>query len=307
MRKLIIILFFIGCYKSNAQSNYIALPDSNSLWTITAIYSGGSNSRIVVKGDSLYGSYSYKKYYAVNDSNLSIATYTFLAIVRQDIPNKKVFAIKSGTTYERLLYNFNLTLNDSVRVTPLDYAYPGTTGYGSNGYRLKVIVKDSVLINSQYRKRLELKEYNGLGYPEYWIEGVGSTLGILSSGGSGYLSADACIPFLLCQKYNGVLNYLNTTYNTCIPQICTGAGINEFKNKNEGLKFYPNPTNGIINIEVENANKIKVVNVLGELVKHEDLKFKQQSIDISSLQNGIYFLQVFNKDKLIGTAKIVKE
>ena len=53
---------------------------------------------------------------------------------------------------------------------------------------------------------------------------------------------------------------------------CSTVGIKENSFLSEVVKVYPNPTNGILNIEVENANKIKVVNVLGELVKHEDLK-----------------------------------
>jgi len=78
MRKLILFAILI-VVKTNAQT-YFALPDSNTLWTIADTYSGWS--RIIVKGDSLYGSYTYKKYHAVNDSNLSIIAATFLAIVR---------------------------------------------------------------------------------------------------------------------------------------------------------------------------------------------------------------------------------
>jgi hypothetical protein len=70
---------------------------------------------------------------------------------------------------------------------------------------------------------------------------------------------------------------------------------------------YPNPTNGSLNIEAENASKVQVVSLLGQLVKEEELKIENKKTDISTLQNGVYFLKVFDKDKLIGTTKIIKE
>ena len=73
------------------------------------------------------------------------------------------------------------------------------------------------------------------------------------------------------------------------------------------FKIYPNPTAGIFNIDIESVNKIQVINMLGELVKEEQLILKKQNINIQNLQNGIYFLQVFNKNKLIGSAKIIKQ
>jgi hypothetical protein len=89
--------------------------------------------------------------------------------------------------------------------------------------------------------------------------------------------------------------------------VISCLGVDELKNKAEDLKIYPNPTNGILNLEVENGSRIKVINVLGELVKEEELKSIKQDIDISNLKNGIYFLQVFDKESLIGITKIVKE
>ncbi len=90
---------------------------------------------------------------------------------------------------------------------------------------------------------------------------------------------------------------------------CSTVGIDELKIKNEELKIYPNPTNGIITIETANSSNIllKLTNVLGQLIKEETLKFEKQNINLVDLRNGIYFLQVYDNEKLIGTRKIVKE
>ena len=311
MRKLILFILLFSI-KIKAQT-YFKFPDSNAVWTESL----GFVAKYAVKGDSLYNTLTYKKYYIVNDTNLSIATYNYFAMVRQDITSKKVYAIKGGTTYERLLYNFNLSVNDSVRVTPLDFGYPGTTGYNSNGYKLKVIAKDSVLLNSQYRKRLKLDCYpNGWGWtnPEYWIEGIGSTFGIFGAGLSGYIITDVCFPILLCQKQNGVLNYLNPTYNSCFAIPCT-VGLNELITNNVVLKIVPNPTTDNVNLTLENIKftfkmeslQCSIINTFGQIVQTTNIQNQTTALNISNLQNGIYFLKVFDKNKLIGTTKIIKQ
>jgi len=88
---------------------------------------------------------------------------------------------------------------------------------------------------------------------------------------------------------------------------CSSVVLKDNSFLGKSVKVYPNPTNGAINIEIENANRIQIINILGELVKHEELKVEKQSIDLSNLQNGVYFLKVFDKNKLISTIKIIKE
>jgi hypothetical protein len=111
---------------------------------------------------------------------------------------------------------------------------------------------------------------------------------------------------LRCYSDNQIINYTRTS--TACNYYFTVTSINKFNSIEVALKIYPNPTNGILNIASTGlSTKIELVNVLGELVKEEELKLEKQPIDISNLQNGIYFLKVFDKDKLIATTKIVKE
>ncbi len=89
---------------------------------------------------------------------------------------------------------------------------------------------------------------------------------------------------------------------------CSTVGLNEFASTGSAtVRVYPNPTNGILSLDIEYGTRIKVINVLGEIVKEEELKYTNQYVYITSLKNGIYFLQVFDKDKLIGITKIIKE
>jgi hypothetical protein len=91
------------------------------------------------------------------------------------------------------------------------------------------------------------------------------------------------------------------------------AGENELKIRDERLKIYPNPSSGVFNIQLADATlsnyDLKLINVLGQEEKLDEV-IKQNDVitlNIQQLKKGIYFLQVFDKGKLIHTEKIIKE
>jgi hypothetical protein len=89
------------------------------------------------------------------------------------------------------------------------------------------------------------------------------------------------------------------------------AGANEFVNDDLRFKIYPNPSNGVLNIEISNYIdcRFKLTNVLGKEEQLEKTNEQNGNIKLNmrNIKNGVYFLHVFNKDKLIHTKKIIKE
>jgi hypothetical protein len=83
------------------------------------------------------------------------------------------------------------------------------------------------------------------------------------------------------------------------------------------FSVYPNPTDGIINIELNldsyqnKITEIKITDVLGKSVYTypplEGAGSLPESINISYLKAGIYFLSLYKNQSLIGTKKIIKE
>ncbi len=71
------------------------------------------------------------------------------------------------------------------------------------------------------------------------------------------------------------------------------------------FSVYPNPTTGILNIQ---SNKtivqIEIHNLLGQLVLTNSNK---NTIDISSVSQGVYFIKIMNENGNIGSQKVVKE
>lgn len=88
-------------------------------------------------------------------------------------------------------------------------------------------------------------------------------------------------------------NFTNVTLNW---QPSSTTGIDE-TTSNPEIVVYPNPTNGIFNIDYTNATSIKVINTLGVLVyetKIEELSQGTKSIDLANFANGIYMITVSN-------------
>jgi hypothetical protein len=87
-----------------------------------------------------------------------------------------------------------------------------------------------------------------------------------------------------------------STPNTAILAGDMGnSSINEVENSN--IKIYPNPTTDYLTVTgVENAKEINISNVLGEKVM--TLTTKDNKIDVSNLNNGVYFINMTTNDKV---------
>jgi hypothetical protein len=105
--------------------------------------------------------------------------------------------------------------------------------------------------------------------------------------------------FVTGADYNGELHsvlYLNNTYTLANKE-------NDHKN----VSIYPNPTNGIFKIKIEESNnsKITITNSAGKVIKNELLYEEGFSIDLTNESTGIYFITISN-DNGVFTRKINK-
>ncbi len=83
------------------------------------------------------------------------------------------------------------------------------------------------------------------------------------------------------------------------------ASISE--NQIEGLKVYPNPTNGMIAVNAqENIQNISIVNLAGQVVKTFDNDGLNAQLDISDLAAGNYILKI-TTDQTVGSYQIIKK
>jgi hypothetical protein len=295
---MLVMLFpFIG----KAQT-YKAFPDSNAKWTVSSVVGFVSSTISIyqVKNDSVYNSFTYKKYFRVSDTSINPVSSQLFAIVRQDIPAKKVYAIQSGTNSEKLIYDFSLNTGDSVSVYTFENFFSGS-------HKLKVCSKDSLLVNGAYRKRIALISYSGScpGYPftEYWIEGIGSSYGIFNSGIGDVYVTDVCYPELLCHKKNGTLEYINPAYNSCF-HTCTGTGLKSPDLQHSLPDVSPNPATEFLKIN-NDAELCEISDVSGRVLRSECPD--NGVIKLTGLEKGVYLIRLLKNNKLISTHRFVKE
>lgn len=73
-----------------------------------------------------------------------------------------------------------------------------------------------------------------------------------------------------------------------------------------GLKIYPNPSNNIINIAIDNANfnQIKLVNSLGKQIYAAEFQ-KSTKIDVSNFESGLYFIEISGTNVTAITRQVV--
>ena len=102
----------------------------------------------------------------------------------------------------------------------------------------------------------------------------------------------------------------NFSYNqgAILDLVPPSDGIND--NTSPKLLIYPNPTSGVFTIECENTNhdvcSFRIYDVFGKLLISNNLTNSNNTIDLSSQPNGIYFFQLIEDGKTTSFQKIVK-
>ena len=85
----------------------------------------------------------------------------------------------------------------------------------------------------------------------------------------------------------------------------TVSGIKDIQKSS--IRLYPNPANDILNISIEHASKLEIINASGQVVESTYLNDTKTSINVSHLKSGIYFVKVIDNAGNVGTQKLIIE
>jgi hypothetical protein len=278
-------LFFCICL---LNINFIysqSIVSSNKLWNnIIHYYDNYWNwgtETIKFTTDTTINSLTYKKVERSLDENQQ--NWSLYGYIREN-QNKQVFYKISPQDTERLLYDLNVQIHDTIDV------YGIYTLYNSaqlNSMRYYVSNIDSMLIGQTYRKRINLTiPYNATKTSlEEWIDSTGPMGGILHNqyvyGGCDYYT-------LLCFTEDGILKFHNPSYPSCY--VLTD--INDKNRIDPIVLIYPNPITDISILEiknVENFNSISICiyDLFGKVIlsKSDEIRIILNSNDLPS---GIY-------------------
>jgi hypothetical protein len=208
--------------------------------------------------------------------------------IRQDTASEKVYFLSVDSSNETLLYNFNLTIGDTV------YSIP---------YQTSTIVTsiDSFVSNgSAYRMFNFNNSPSGMFS---WIEGFGCTLGLFDQ----YVDMNfESGNDLLCFSSGNLGVYPANSTGLC---GYTAVGFPEIKPA-PSFSLHPNPAGNYVIVETNEAafgQTLQLTDATGrELYKSQVLNHKSQ-IETSGLTGGIYFVKVSDNLGRFAVRKLIIE
>lgn len=289
--------------KAQTQSyEYIPIvKEGLQIWTTDQKY-GQYNEQYryerlaLTEEDTIIDGKSYKKLYSFTEREFDIETATFVCGIREN-ENKQVFVASYHNQQEFLLYDFSLTEGDSILAE----------SNGEYDLYFNVTDVDTIDYNGVERRKITLQFYNYAWVT--WIEGIGNIEGLLMDWRSYTMAMDPMPNVRLrCYEYNEECLYSDFSFNEsiydCYTPLYTGLEENETQNN---ILLYPNPAKERLYINTSIPIKqMTICNLLGqEIQKYNNLE-TTSSINISGLNEGVYFVKIYT-EKVVHTTKIIKE
>ncbi len=302
---LLWILLFASVFCSYAQS-YQPFPTGPSTWEVArcfSFYQSGWYDKytFTMDGtDTLNNGELFKKVFITNHHlpgtvHDTIYPKEFFGGLRES--NKRVFIYQvwaSVDTSVQMVYDFNNTnVGDTIYTNVLS-GNPNLLGH-------LVTETDSVLVGSNYHKRLHLQYIHNSYYSEYWIEGIGSSWGLPFAS---FWSVTDNSYDLTCFYENQNLKYENPSpaFSFCQPpqpdiacEIVSNVS-NQNEEKGSFFKMYPNPTTNDLSFEINDfGNKelsLNIYNNIGILVLSKTITQDQFKISLENLKSGVYIVEI---------------
>jgi len=102
--------------------------------------------------------------------------------------------------------------------------------------------------------------------------------------------------------------YIPYTFNQGSPPApdCNSVGINNLS-EIDSYSLYPNPTKGVLNIDLLEYSQLQIINLTGELVMYSQLNSGHNTIDVSNLSSGVYFIKMQNEQGIVSQEKFIKD
>jgi hypothetical protein len=248
-------LFLNGSY---AQTQF---PDKNGEWYIS--YTGDGDKSYIKQPIFI------EKDTVIKDKNYSIMTSLwYRCAIRNEYPKVYYMDLNHPENNENLLYDFSLSLGDSVELIHDRF------GVFWDTITWHVIAIENWEINKSQRKVIKLFSATQFDVEtNYWIEGIGSTMGPVYPllGSWSEISIE-----LYCYKENG-----NPIYGDC-----SLTSNKQFVRNEPKIVFLTNQKLLVIQNEQKKYD-LTIYNYLGKMV-YETHDCSDENIDLNGFHPGVY-------------------
>jgi hypothetical protein len=277
-----------------------SIIDTNKLWSICYFHYWNFSQTtewIRFTSDTIIGSDTCKRVEMATDQ--SHFNWAFHGYARETM-DKRIYYRVNASQPEKLLYNMNVQVGDSLMVYTL-YNYPSAI-FDSMMYH--VTSKDSILVGSSYLTQLHLS-VNLAGYfmeVEQWVGGVGSLGGMLHNttgkvGGDGFS--------LMCYFENSVLLWHRPDWAYCY--IVTDAG--NYVAPSDIVSIRPNPLTSVSVIKTEGKYarsllKADFYDSSGKLVASQCF-INELTINRRSFEPGLFYYIITCNDNKVACGRLM--
>lgn len=86
-----------------------------------------------------------------------------------------------------------------------------------------------------------------------------------------------------------------------------GLSENESSELTKTIRIYPNPSNGIYNIESEYSGYLRVYNLIGKLILESSYRSEIDKLDLSFFENGLYIIEFETTLGTRSTQRLIKQ
>ncbi|MFT5436258.1 MAG: hypothetical protein ACI840_000902 [Ulvibacter sp.] len=294
MKTLYCLLFTFSF--SYAQT-YLPMLEEDNIWSVDFFsdpFGGGSTGivtdQITVAGETVIGSQTYKSVYINGEEGSCLVREENGIIYRYDVTNSQ----------DVIMYDFTLDLGDIFEFPQLMYeSYCASLGSYNSLPEMTVVAVTTEMIANETRKVIEFDYYSESGYTCFWIEGIGSSLGFDPVGDI----IDIGNAYLVCYTKNGNTYFFNDATDC---DNTTIVGITDFSS--EEIILYPNPVTRTSILQLPSTfsvDLIRVYDINGRLIKEESISKDYISIKMMDFRSGVYFYQVFSKNKHLQTKQFI--
>lgn len=317
MKKIDVIGIFLLLSSLSFGQQYLPIVEEGKYWILNQYNNDDVNPDVIsayaitIIGDSLYDGQNYKKVYRFNlagthpcqtppcftvEVPYRAIDQQLIALVREELVSKKVYALSLETwdgfceTKEYLLLDYDLEVRDTLN----DCVFTAIGGGNLMGGATYTGLVDSMVSINAYNKLRNTIFTTGymtyLGLPPVGpiqiIEGIGlENYGIFH------------------QWKSQLIDFCENGMEACAILTSVSTVM-----KNGGrVQIYPNPVREWLTVFTDNniqVQKISIYSVTGKLIEEV---YGSQDIDMSRWTNGIYFINVLDKQGKQYIKKVVKE
>jgi hypothetical protein len=288
MRHSLLLLFFVPIL-SFGQTN---LFDSiGSKWyTTSGYYMTGPETQI--------NSMDYRELMRCNQPDYM--NLESVGAIRYETASSKVFFVPvllngMPNTQEFLLYDFDVNLQDTVRV------FNDLTNFQQD-VRVKVNSLSTITIGSEQYQKVGVEGIDQSSqYTESWQFGTGSSFGLLNPGLSGVVIFDIDYPVLICSELDTIY-YHNPAFQSCVNDLSVSNSLAD-----QLTVYLENKQVVVEGLEIAQVQQATFVTLSGSSFPIEQLIASEKSgfrFDIPEQASGLVIIQILTTKNEWISAKV---